>query len=44
MGLGNGEDRPVEVVEAVSCVPREFQMLSLILADGDMRRPVKKSG
>lgn len=42
MGLRNGENWSVEVVEAVSCVPREFQMLSLILADGDMCCPISE--
>jgi hypothetical protein len=40
MGLWDGEDWPVEVVEAVGCISGEFQMLFLVLANGDMCCPV----
>lgn len=40
MGLWDGEYGPVEVVKAVRCIPREFQMLPLVLANGDMGCPV----
>jgi hypothetical protein len=42
MGLWDREDWPVQVVEAVSCIPRKLQMLPLILANGDMCCPVIK--
>lgn len=38
-GLGNRENGPVEVVEAVGGVSRELQVLSLVLSNGNMRGP-----
>lgn len=35
-GLRNGENRPVEVVEAIGSISRELKMLPLIFADRDM--------
>jgi hypothetical protein len=44
MGLWDGEDWSVEVVEAVGCISREFQMLFLVLANGNMCCPVIRCG
>lgn len=44
MGLWDGEDWPVEVIEAVGCVSGELQVLPLVLANGDMCCPVRICG